>query len=154
MPHVARSKDSLLTPPHLIISNYLPQPTEQNPFFGSLWVLLCQNCFSISVKHTQTQWVFYIIKVQNTLFLSQCFQKQLFQRQHFLKPMLPVGSLEKKFSGADFCKAWCSSQSCATLATYSHLRSLHCAMPSLQPLHHLYLSQIRMHLPPPKITQL
>lgn len=52
----------------------------------------------------------YIIEMQNTLFLSQCFQKQRFQSQHFLKPVLPVGSREKKVYEADFCKAWCSSQ--------------------------------------------
>lgn len=63
----------------------------------------------------------YIIKMQNTLFLSQCFQKQCFQSQHFLKPVLPVSSLEKKVYEADFCKAWCSSQSIVCNCCYIFL---------------------------------
>lgn len=102
---------------------------------GFCCIRIASLFLSCTHRHTKCS---YIIKMQNTLFLSQCFQKQCFQSQHFLKPVLPLGSLKKKrFMEPISAKPDVPvSQLCATIATYSWLRSLHCAMPLLQPLHH------------------
>lgn len=125
--------------PH-IWSSLITFPNTLNKIlFSETWGFCCIGIASLflSCTHWQTK-CSYIIKMQNTLFLSQNFQNQCFQSQHFLNPVLPVGSLEKKGLWSQFLQSLMFlSVDCVQLLLHiPGLEAFTVPCPHWHPLHH------------------
>lgn len=144
--------------PHIWLS-LITFPNPLNKILSSeTWGFCCIRIaplfLSCTHRHTKCS---YIIKMQNTLFLSQCFQK-CFQSQHFLKPVLPVGSLKKKGLWSRFLQSLMfQSVNCVRLLLHiPDLEAFTVPCPCCSLCTISCLSQTRTRVPPPpcKVTQL